>query len=84
MKLKNLIPHRTVNRVIRQFGTAQLIQNADGTHDLVGGTRDDIAAANEWVSLFAHDIVFRTARKQFMMNCRVRRKKFSPRLGFAW
>jgi hypothetical protein len=58
MKLKNLIPQRFRTRVIRQFGQARLIRLPNGQHELIGGTDADRAAAFEWSSLFAHEIVF--------------------------
>jgi hypothetical protein len=83
MKLKNIIPNRFSGRIVRQFGAARLIRNTDGTHELVGGTRNDFAAAKEWVSLFAHDIVFNLARNS-ATDRRIERKKISPRFRFAW
>jgi len=46
------------SRVIQQFGNALLVQHQNGRHELVGGSFSDLIAAGEWVSLFAHDIVF--------------------------
>jgi hypothetical protein len=43
--------------VIAGWGDARLIRRPDGRHQLVGGTAEDRAAAREWISLFAHDIV---------------------------
>jgi len=84
MKLRNLVPSRFNGRIIQRFGASQLVRNADGTHDLLGGTREDIAAAKEWSSLFAHDIVFSVSRRQPDAICRDRRNKISPRFRFAW
>jgi hypothetical protein len=62
MKLKfrliNLVPQRLASRVVQQFGQARLIRRPNGEHELIGGTRADRTAAFEWVSLFAHEIVF--------------------------
>jgi hypothetical protein len=58
MKLKNIIPQRYRNQVVRQFGAAKLIRQPNGQHELVGGTDTDRADAFEWSSLFAHEIVF--------------------------
>ena len=58
MKLKINLVQRTRNRLIRQFGQANLIQLPNGQHELIGGTNSDRAAAFEWASLFAHEIVF--------------------------
>jgi len=58
MKLNHLIPQRHRNRIIRQFGAAKLVRRADGQHELIGGSDTDRHEAFEWVSLFAHEIVF--------------------------
>jgi hypothetical protein len=58
MKLKNLIPQRLRSEVVRQFGGAQLVRLPSGRHELIGGTDADRIDAIEWVSLFAHEIVF--------------------------
>ena len=58
MKLKNIIPQRCRSRLIRQFGHARLIRLSNGEHELIGGTNADRTSAFEWVSLFAHEIVF--------------------------
>ena len=43
---------------LNHFGKAWLIKRADGKHELVGGNAGDFTEAKEWVSLFAHEIVF--------------------------
>ena len=58
MKLKNIIPWRSGKRVVRRFGQAKLIKLANGEHELIGGSDADRAAAFEWATLFAHEIVF--------------------------
>jgi len=58
MKLNNLIPQRFRRRLVRQFGQAKLVKLTNGQHELIGGTDADRAAAFEWSSLFAHEIVF--------------------------
>lgn len=83
MKLENLIPHRRTGRIIQQFGAARLIRNFDGSHNLVGGTRDDLAAAHEWVSLFAHEIVFSAASRRPTADCRAHEETISSRWRFA-
>jgi hypothetical protein len=45
-------------RILNHFGKAWLIQRADGKHELVGGCDRDLTEAKEWVSLFAHEVVF--------------------------
>jgi hypothetical protein len=71
MKLKIHIQHllAALNHqplTIRQFGQARLIRRSGVTsrcsqYELVGGSEADRAAASEWVSLFAHHIVFKMA-----------------------
>jgi hypothetical protein len=46
-----------------RFGNAWLIKLADGRHELVGGTEGNFTEAKEWVSLFAHEIVFKRSAK---------------------
>ena len=58
MKLKNLIPLRYQTKIIQRFGQAKLVKLPNGQHELLGGTDADRAAAFEWSTLFAHEIVF--------------------------
>jgi hypothetical protein len=58
MKLNHLISQRGRGTLVRQFGEARLVRQRNGEHELIGGTAADRAAAFEWVSLFAHEIVF--------------------------
>jgi hypothetical protein len=51
-------------RILRHFSHAWLIQRADGKHELVGGSERDYTEAKEWVSLFAHEIVFSRPTKR--------------------
>ena len=64
MKLNNWIPFHQQHEVICQFGEAKLVRLPNGKHDLLGGTDADRAAALEWVSLFAHQIVFTHFRRE--------------------
>jgi hypothetical protein len=43
---------------IARFGAARLIRHFDGPYELLGGTVEDRAAAREWCSLFAPEVVF--------------------------
>ena len=43
--------------IIAQFGAAVLIRRSDGKWQLKGGSRDDRTRANEWISLFMHEVV---------------------------
>jgi hypothetical protein len=51
-------------KIINHFGNALLVQRTDGKHELVGGSDDDCTAAKEWISLFAHEIVFTRSVKR--------------------
>jgi len=42
---------------IRFFGSARLVKNANGGHELIGGTPADHVAARQWCSLFAPEVV---------------------------
>jgi len=86
MKLNHLIATRNSGRVVQQFGAAQLVKHRNGQHELIGGTTADRAEAFEWVSLFAHEIVFSHfhRERQPTPSCRPRRKLFSRQfLGLA-
>ena len=80
MKLKNLFPQRQRRRLIRRFGQAELIRLPNGQHQLLGGTAADRAAAFEWTSLFAHEIVFTHFQRENIIRCRSRKLWFAPRL----
>jgi hypothetical protein len=44
--------------IIARFGSAKVVRNLDGRHELIGGTPEEYYAAHEWCSLFAPEIVF--------------------------
>lgn len=46
---------------IARFGPARLVKNFDGRHELIGGTAEHHAAAREWCSLFAPEVVFKSS-----------------------
>jgi hypothetical protein len=74
MKLKIICPGLiNTSRIINRFGNAWLIQIADGQFRLVGGSPDDLTAAEEWASFFAHEIVF--------SQLQIRRRKAGSGLG---
>ena len=77
MKLNHFITNRNSDRVIQEFGGAKLVRHPNGKHELVGGSRADLAAANEWVSLFAHEIVFSRPGCQPTLNSQVALQKRS-------
>lgn len=84
MKLKHLFTQHQRGQVVRQFGQARLIRLAQGEHELVGGSDADRAAAFEWASLFAHEIVFTHSRREPQPPCRPRRNGFPVRLSCRW
>jgi hypothetical protein len=53
MKLKNIIPQRYRNQVVRQFGNAKLIRLPNGQHELVGGTD---AGRADFVRMFVQKV----------------------------
>jgi hypothetical protein len=57
MKLIHRLNNHRTGRVIRKFGEARLLKHSNGQHELIGGSAADIADANDWVSLFAHEVV---------------------------
>lgn len=42
---------------VATFGSARLVRCRNGRHELRGGTRRDIIAAKEWISLFGHEVI---------------------------
>ena len=58
LNLNQIIRLRSQGKVIQQFGEAKLVRHCNGQHELIGGSNADRTAAFEWVSLFAHEIVF--------------------------
>jgi hypothetical protein len=57
MKLIHRLNNHGTGRIIRKFGEAKLLKHVNGQHELIGGSAADIADANDWVSLFAHEVV---------------------------
>jgi hypothetical protein len=58
MKNGHLISERTNNgEVIALFGEAKLVKTPDSKYELRGGSKGDRTAAQEWVSLFMHEMV---------------------------
>jgi hypothetical protein len=58
MKTNHRSSHQQPGRIVQKFGKARLFRRPGGKHELVGGTADDIATANDWTSLVAHEVVF--------------------------
>jgi len=64
MKINQLLHFtRSDDELIATFGDARLVRHLNGRHELLSGTPDDLAAAREWCSLFAHDLVFSSTSK---------------------
>jgi hypothetical protein len=80
MKLKNIIPKRYRKQLIRRFGDAKLVKLPNGQHELLGGSDADRTAAFEWVSLFAHKIVFTHFHREPKTHCQSRKILFPSRL----
>ena len=74
MKSNPATSRRNTSRVIQQFGEARLVRHHNGKHELIGGDTADLATAREWVSLFAHDIVFSRSSPESRLNCRLGKK----------
>ena len=80
MKLKNIIPQRHRQQVIQQFGDARLVRLSNGRHELIGGSEANRTAAFEWVTLFAHEIVFTHYRREARSQEPSRKSRFPSRL----
>ncbi len=61
MHIRSLLAHwvKIEGEVIAEFGQARLIRTLDGKYQLRGGSREDLIAAREWISLFLNDAVVR-------------------------
>jgi hypothetical protein len=60
--LVNGLIERYSNNLIASFGRARLIARPDGRAELRGGSDSERTEAKEWISLFMHEAVLRTAR----------------------
>jgi hypothetical protein len=58
MRLNSHISQADRGQIVRHFGEARLVKFSRGKYELIGGNAGDLTAAKEWVSLFAHEIVF--------------------------
>ena len=82
MKLNHILSQRSRRQVIHRFGGAELVRFSNGEHELIGGTNADRQAAFEWVSLFAHEIVFTHFHRGD--DDRRQKKSFIPQLQPAF
>jgi hypothetical protein len=58
MKNAHLFPEQPDRgEVIALFGDAKLVKTIDSKYELRGGSKGDRTAAQEWVSLFMHEMV---------------------------
>ena len=64
MGLKFFPPFRDEGEVIAIFGRAELVKYLDGKYELRGGEKEDLAAAQEWISLFMHEATIRGLPEQ--------------------
>jgi hypothetical protein len=79
MNLIHAVTNR-LTRTIRHFGQAKLVRNARGCHELIGGSVADLVTAKEWVSLFAHEMVFYHSKRAPKPKCNNIRTLIPPRL----
>lgn len=49
-----------MGELVANFGDAKLVRLPDGSYDLIGGTENDVIAAQEWVGLFLHEAMIGT------------------------
>jgi hypothetical protein len=58
MKNGHLFSERTDSgKVIALFGDAKLVKTINSKYELRGGSKEDRTAAQEWVSMFMHEMV---------------------------
>jgi len=58
MKNAQLLPDQADSgEVIALFGDAKLVKTIDSKYELRGGSKGDRTTAQEWVSLFMHEMV---------------------------
>jgi hypothetical protein len=58
MKNAHLFPEQADSgEVIALFGGAKLVKTIDSKYELRGGSKGDRIAAQEWVSMFMHEMV---------------------------
>ena len=60
MKLLGLRRMESMGELVANFGDAKLVRLPDGSYDLIGGTENDVIAAQEWVGLFLHEAMIGT------------------------
>ena len=58
MKIRHLFPEiGNDGEVIAYFGDARLVKTLDCKYELRGGSNEDRASAQEWISMFMHEAV---------------------------
>ena len=70
-----------ITRTVLHFGEAKLVRNANGRHELIGGSVADLVTAKEWVSLFAHETVFYHSKRAPKPGCNPARNLVPPQLN---
>jgi len=56
MKIRNFFPEfEDEGEVVALFGQAKLVKYLDGKSELRGGSKEDLVAAKEWISMFWHE-----------------------------
>ncbi|MEI7732231.1 MAG: hypothetical protein WCO56_21830 [Verrucomicrobiota bacterium] len=65
--MKNILSElkeRKQQAIVAMFGNAKLLALGDGTVELCGGSATEQSEAKEWLSLFMHEAVLRTAGRR--------------------
>ena len=58
MKNEQLLSERADGgEVIALFGDAKLVKTIDSKYELRGGSKGDRTAAQEWISMFMHEMI---------------------------
>ena len=82
MKLNRILPFpQRAGVIVARFGSARLVCQPNGRHELIGGTSDDHATAREWCSLFAPEVVYSVTP---LAASPIRFGPRTPRSSFAW
>jgi hypothetical protein len=57
MRMKFFPAFKDEGEVVAAWGEAQLVRYLHGRTELRGGSKEDRLAAQEWISLFWHEVV---------------------------
>ncbi len=72
-----------ITHTVLHFGEAKLVRDANGCHELIGGNVSDLVTAKEWVSLFAHEMVFYHSKRTPKQKCSAMRQHDPARIKGA-